>query len=153
MRARIADSHSTHAGCQSGTKAVSYSSRPPGFALCSYLAVGTVRCLARRSTPGEISVSDGPSRHVHKRIHIGRSRCILGDNQSAMISFKWRREAHACLWMHRNSSLNSIFFCNLLSVDCAQCRHSSTLASHVQVVKGQVARMLTRLVAATLYKN
>ena len=36
----------------------------------------------------------------------------------------------------RNSSLNSILFCNLLSVDYAQCRRSSTLASHVQVVNG-----------------
>jgi hypothetical protein len=99
MRAFITDSQLTHATCQSGTKAVSDSSRLlRSDLLCGVASLWEpLDALPGGVLRAEILVSDGPSRPVHKRIHIGRSRCILGYNYPAMISFKWRRVAHASL--------------------------------------------------------
>jgi hypothetical protein len=123
-------------------------------ALSSYFLDTTLDALLGGILRAEVLVSNGPSRPVNKGIHIGRSLCILGCNQSALISFKWRRAAHASRWMSRGSSPKSILFSNLLSGDYAQCRRPRTLASHVLEFNGHRSPgVLTRLAEAVANRD
>ena len=156
IRARIAHSQSTHARCQSGTQAASGRSRPPRSDLLCGVALlwESLDALSGGILWADVLVCNGPSRPVHKRIHIGRSLCILGCNQSALICFKWRHAAHASHWMPRGPSLKSILFSNLLSGDYAQCRRPRTLASHLLESNGHRSPgVLTRLAGAVANRD